>query len=63
MKHTEGFFRGAGGLDLYYQCWHPEGKPRAILAIVHGIGDHSGTYMNVVNYLTPLDYAVYGEQV
>jgi len=42
MKHSEGKFKGAGSLELYYQCWQPDGQPRAVVVIVHGIGEHSG---------------------
>lgn len=59
MNHNEGTFQGFGGLQLYYQCWRPDGKPRAVLAIVHGFGEHSGRYMNVVHHLVPKGYAVY----
>ena len=24
MQHTEGRFRGVGGLELYRRCWQPE---------------------------------------
>ena len=60
MEHTEGTFEGVGGLALYYQSWRPTGDPRGILAIVHGFGEHSGRYPNVVDYLVARDYAVYG---
>ena len=60
MVHSEGTFAGDGGTKLYYQCWRPEGTAHAVLAIVHGIGEHSGRYMNVVNCLVPDGYAVYG---
>jgi alpha-beta hydrolase superfamily lysophospholipase len=33
---------------------------KAVLLIVHGLGEHSGRYMNVVNHFVPLGYAVYG---
>ncbi len=59
MEHREGSFRGAGGLELYDQCWRPEGEPRAVLAVVHGFGEHSGRYMNVVDRLVPRGYAVW----
>ena len=59
MEHREGTFTGAGGLELVYQCWRPE-APRGVLAIVHGIGEHSGRYPNVVSYLVERGYAVYG---
>lgn len=60
MEQREGTFRGAGALELFYQRWRPAGEPRAALAIVHGFGEHSGRYMNVVNHLVPRGYAVYG---
>lgn len=60
MKHLEGSFRGSGNLDLFYQSWHPEDQPRAALALVHGFGEHSGRYPNVVNHFVPRGYAVYG---
>jgi alpha-beta hydrolase superfamily lysophospholipase len=60
MKHQEGHFKGVRGLRIYYQCWLPEGGPKAVLLIVHGLAEHSGRYMNLVNRLVPLGYAVYG---
>ena len=60
MRHTEGKFAGADSTDLYYQCWKPIDGPRAVLAIVHGFGEHSGRYPNVVGHLVPRGYAVYG---
>ena len=59
MDHSTGTFRGAGGMDLAYQRWLPEGTPRAALIIVHGFGEHGGRYMNVVNRLVPTGYAIY----
>ncbi|MBK1986129.1 lysophospholipase [Sphaerospermopsis aphanizomenoides BCCUSP55] len=60
IYHSVGTFKGVGGLDLYYQSWNPEGKVRAILALVHGLGGHSGLYTNVIEYLLPKQYAIYG---
>ena len=60
MKHSEGILRGADDLELYYQYWQPEREARAVLAIVHGHGEHSGRYANVVRSLVPCGYAVYG---
>lgn len=60
MQHDEGTFRGLGGLPLYYQRWLPaQNSARAVLAVVHGIGEHSGRYGNVVNYFVPRGFAVY----
>ena len=60
MNHSEGAFPGVGGPELYYQKWLPEGSPLAILAIVHGFGEHSGRYSTVVNHLTSRGFAIYG---
>jgi predicted alpha/beta-fold hydrolase len=59
MPHQEGRFSGAGSQGLHYQCWEPEARPRAIVAVVHGFGEHGGRYGNVVRHLVPHGYAVY----
>ena len=59
MEHIEGTFKGVRNTNIYYQAWLPSGEVKAVLLVVHGLGEHSGRYMNVVNYLVPLGYAVY----
>lgn len=60
MKHQEGFFKDVRDANIYFQSWLPEREPKAILLIVHGLAEHSGRYMNIVNHFVPLGYAVYG---
>ena len=60
MRHQEGVFAGVRKVSLYYQGWMPEGEVRAVLLVVHGLAEHSGRYMNLVNRFVPLGYAVYG---
>jgi acylglycerol lipase len=59
MKHQEGFFNGVRDHRIYYQCWLPETEPKAVLLVVHGLAEHGGRYMNLVNHFLPLGYAVY----
>ncbi len=59
MQHREASFRTPDGLDLYRQDWRPEMPAKAVLAIVHGFGEHSGRYKNIVDYFVPRGYAVY----
>jgi len=59
MRNIEGTFKGAGGLKLYHQSWHPQERSRAVVAIVHGLGAHSGLFLPAVEYLVSLGYAVY----
>jgi alpha-beta hydrolase superfamily lysophospholipase len=58
MQHREASFRTPDGLDLYLQDWRPETQAKAVLAIVHGFGEHSGRYKNVVDYFVPRGYTV-----
>lgn len=60
MKHQEGYLKGVRDSRVYYQQWLPEDEPKAVLLLVHGLAEHSGRYMNVVNHFVPLGYAVYG---
>lgn len=60
MKHQQGRFRGAGGIELFYQSWSPDEAPTATVALVHGLGEHSGRYQNVVDCFVPRGWAVYG---
>jgi acylglycerol lipase len=60
MNHQEGFFEGVRNTRIYHQCWLPESEPKAVLMIVHGLGEHSGRYLNVVNHFVPMGFAVYG---
>lgn len=60
MKHTEGRFKGVRGLNFYYQGWLPDGEVKAVLFIVHGLGEYCGRYTNVIERFVPLGYAVYG---
>ena len=59
MKHISGNFRGRGNLNLFYQGHLPAGRPKAVLLIIHGLAEHGGRYMNVVNYFVPKGYAIY----
>jgi len=60
MKHHEGYFKSIRDTNIYYQYWLPEGEPKAILLVAHGVAEHSGRYMNIVNHFVPAGYAVYG---
>ena len=60
MKHISGNLKGQGNLNLFYQGYLPAGKPKAVLLVLHGLAEHSGRYMNVVDYFVPKGYAIYG---
>lgn len=59
MQHLEGTFKGVRSADIYYQAWLPDGEVKAVLLVVHGLGEHSGRYANHVDYFVPRGYAIY----
>ena len=60
MEHSVGQFKGYGGLNMHYQCWLPDNKPKVILLFVHGFAEHSGRYGNLVDYFLSRGYGLYG---
>ena len=60
MKHIEGTFTGCQDKELYYQGWLPDGDSNTTILMVHGLAEHSGRYMNLVNHFVPAGYALYG---
>jgi acylglycerol lipase len=60
MNHTEGFFQSPRDIPVFHQAWLPDTEPKAALIILHGLGSHSGRYMNIVDCCVPRGVAVYG---
>jgi len=60
MKYEEGVFVGSGDVKLYFQKWKPRSETRAVVAIVHGVGEHSGRYQNLLEPMTAARFVVYG---
>ena len=54
----EGMLPTSDGTRLYWQVWRPEGDPKAVLLIVHGLKDHSERYESVAEGLTARGFAV-----
>ena len=59
MHHSESTFVGSGGLSLFRQTWQDTASSRAGMALVHGFGEHSGRYRNIVDYLVPIGIDIY----
>ena len=58
MRHEESLFQ-SGDFRMFVQSWSPAGSPRAVLAIVHGIGEHSDRYASLVNHLVEQRISVF----
>lgn len=47
-------------VTFYMQGWEPEGKPKAIVCLIHGLGEHTGRYVHVGDVLNKAGYALFG---
>ncbi len=59
MPASELTFRAADGAPLLGRRWLPEGQPRAIVQIAHGLAEHSARYARLARALNAAGYAVY----
>ena len=46
------------GLSLAVRNWKPETEPKALICLVHGLGEHSGRYNHLGGYLKGAGYAL-----
>jgi alpha-beta hydrolase superfamily lysophospholipase len=56
---VEGKLAGVEGVELYWQAWLPDADPRALVAIAHGVSEHSSRYAHVAERLVSAGYAAY----
>ena len=60
MRHSESSFTASNNVQLFCHSWLPEQKIKANLIFVHGLADHSSRFGNLVEYMIPRGFAVYG---
>lgn len=58
MTTDTGEFSGHGG-RIAWRAWQPASAPRAVIALVHGVAEHSGRYEHVGDALAAEGFAVY----
>jgi len=64
LRHFEGHLdvphsRARGTSHLYQQSWLPDNEARAVLLLVHGLGEHSARYEHVAEHCTRRGFAIY----
>ncbi len=60
MKTFESKFQGNDGNSFFVQGWEPDAQPKAVIALVHGLGEHTGRYAHVGKALTDAGYVLVG---
>jgi alpha-beta hydrolase superfamily lysophospholipase len=58
LKHEEMNWLSNDALNLFAQSWEPEGEAKGAIALIHGLGEHSGRYRHWVEKLCEAGYAV-----
>ena len=57
IKEETGYFSSFDGTGIFYRAWNK--KSKHCLIIVHGIGEHSGRYYDLIHELIELPLSVY----
>lgn len=58
MNHTEYEVQSTDGIHFFFQSWAPEANRKAVVCLVHGLGEHSGRYAHVAQALTHAGYVM-----
>ncbi len=58
MTHDTGSLISRDGRTLFTRSWTPDGEPRGVVLIVHGLHEHSGRYAYAASALMQRGYAV-----
>ena len=56
---SEETFDGIGGIKIFFRCWRPAGKARAVIVICHGVNSHGGQYGWVAEQFAANGYVAY----
>ena len=59
--HTDFYFPSYGKGMIHGCRWEPEGTPRAVLQIVHGVAEHASRYEEFASYMAKQGFLVVAE--
>lgn len=59
MRESTITFDSVDGLKIQTYLWEPEGEPRAVVQLQHGLGEHAGRYRRFGEALTDAGFVVY----
>lgn len=60
MEHFETGWKAYDGLDIFAQGWEPDARtPKAVICLVHGLGEHSSRYTHVAEAFTKEGFALF----
>lgn len=60
MKKDEWTWTSNDNIEITAKSWVPDSKPKAVICLVHGLGEHSGRYAHVGKTFTESGFALAG---
>jgi alpha-beta hydrolase superfamily lysophospholipase len=60
MKTFESNWTGNDGITFHVRGWEPDYQPKALIALVHGLGEHTDRYEHVAKAMIEAGYAFSG---
>ena len=60
MRIVQSHWQNNAGLLFHTQAWEPDLRPRAVVALVHGLGEHVARYAPISEALVKAGFAVTG---
>lgn len=58
MKTFNSNLKSKDGIEFLVRVWTPDARPKALVALIHGLGEHSGRYTHVAKALTDAGYVL-----
>lgn len=63
MREASQHYTLPDGSSAFVHIWLPDGQPKALMQIVHGMAEHGGRYQGFAEALTAQGYAVYAQDL
>ncbi len=57
-SHFEFYWITSDGLTIYSQGWQPDSQPKAVICLLHGVGEYSGRYRPMGEFVTDSGYVL-----
>jgi alpha-beta hydrolase superfamily lysophospholipase len=59
LHASEDWLTGADGRQIFFRSIRPDGDARAILLVIHGLSEHSGRFVHVMEHFARRGFATY----
>jgi alpha-beta hydrolase superfamily lysophospholipase len=60
LRIFQSSWQDRNGIKLHLQAWEPDGRPKAVVGLLHGLGEHIARYAAMAQALVKANYAVVG---